>query len=248
MIRIHRPAKAPGTLSSRGQPETALLCAQYDANSAAYDSGAIKFPTANGRIYGAIPVRRQLKACQNNKCCYSEIKFVRDSVHVEHFRPKGALGQKGRKPKQYPGYYWLAYEWSNLMLCKPGINSDKKDYFPLEKKSPRVRNHHGNITLERPMIIDPASEDPRDHIRFHNEEPRGITDRGKYSVKLLLRHPELDEARRNLFQVLSVLPDALKAFEANGDVENASKTRKVLEDAVKPTAQFSSMAIDLLCR
>src|ERR1019366_2514040 len=144
MIRIHRSAKVPATLKKRGKQETALLCGQYDANHADYDSGSVRFPSANNKIYGSEDVKKSLKSCQHNKCCYSEAKFVRDYVPVEHFRPKSAIAQQGSSKKQYPGYYWLAYEWSNLLLCKPGINSNKKDYFPLLDAHTRANNHHSD--------------------------------------------------------------------------------------------------------
>ena len=247
MIRINRPAKVPAILSGRGQQETARHRAKYDKDPATYQSGSAKF---NKSIYGAPSVRNKLKACQHNKCCYSEGKFVGEPVHVEHFRPKGAIGEEGTKNKLYPGYYWLAYEWSNLLTCKAVANSLKGDYFPLFDENTRRRNHHDNnedVGQEQPMLVDPASEDPRDHIRFHNEEPYGITDRGKYTVKLLLRHPSFDEDRRERFQDLKLLKDTLEALEAKGVTDGVvGRIKARLNDAVQSTAIFSSMAIDLL--
>ena len=165
---------------------------------------------------------------------------------VEHFRPKGALGNIGSNKKSYPGYYWLTYEWSNLLLVKPGVNSDKKDYFELDDDRNRADNHHGDINLELPMIIDPASEDPREHIRFHNEQPYGTTDRGIYTVNLLLLHPDLEEDRREHFQLLAGLKSLLEILIEYGLEQKAKETKKMLENYVKPDAKYSSMAIDLL--
>ena len=249
MIRIHRPAQSPPILRKRGRTETNTLCVQYDANRTGYDNGTKKFPTADRTIYGAKSIKNALKICQGNKCCYSEAKLVRDSVAVEHFRPKGAIGIRGSKNKDYPGYYWLAYEWTNLLLVKHGVNSDKKDYFPLVGVN-RANNHQGDISLEQPVIIDPASEDedPRDHIRFHNDAPEGITDRGKYTVDLLLLHEDLVEDRRTHFKQLSLLKEALQALESSGDDNEAliSKIQAELHAAIQPDAIYSSMAIDLL--
>ncbi len=246
MIRIHRPESIPAILKNRGQKETARLCAQFDTNTEEYTNGTLKFSSFKGDIYGSKSVRKLLMKCQNNKCCYCEAKFVQDSVHVEHFRPKGAIGEKGTKNKRYPGYYWLAYEWTNLLLCKAAVNSDKKDYFPLEDESTRTKNHREDKSLECPMLIDPASEDPRKHIRFHNEEPYGITNRGRYTVNLLLRHPDLDEARRERYKMLMGLKDALVIYEHTGNFQQIANIKKILEGAVKSDAEYSSMAIDLL--
>ena len=98
------------------------------------------------------------------------------------------------------------------------------------------------------MFIDPSTEDPREHIRFHNEEPFGITDRGKYTVKRLLRHPELDDDRRELFRSLDALKSSLKIYIKFGLEQEASylEIEKLLANAVKPEAEYSSMAMDLL--
>ena len=248
MIHINRPANPPAILNIRGNAKTNQLCDLYDAKPDNYDNGAVKFPTADRKIYGGKSVKDALKACQHNKCCYSEAKFNQEPITVEHYRPKGAVGTKGTSEKQYPGYYWLAYEWTNLLLCKAATNSKKRDYFPLLNEQNRARNHHGNIGLECPVIIDPASEDPRDHISFHNEEPVGLTERGKYTVKLLLRHRDLDEDRRRHFQHLDTLKESHNALKimGKGQEEPAVGIRQLLYKAKQPDAEYSSMALDLL--
>ena len=223
---------------------------QFDANPEDYSAGRLKF-SFNSKKYGSAAVRKALERCQHNKCCYSEAKFVRDSVHVEHFRPKGAIGQKGSKNKRYPGYYWLAYEWSNLLLCKAGVNSDKSDLFPLQDEHARANDHHHDVILERPMLIDPASEDPRDHIRFHNEEPCSLSDRGRYTIELLLRHPGLDEDRRTHCKRLAILKESLKVlstFDSDETRKMATEIEAELASAIQPDAEYSSMAIDLISR
>lgn len=250
MIRIYRPAKIPITLTRRGKLETKLLCDQYDENPADYDSARMKCP-AYPEVYGSATVKRQLIEFHKNKCCYSEVKFNRDPKPVEHFRPKGAVRQTESTVKQYPGYYWLTYEWSNLLLCKTGINSNKTDYFPLYNEAARAKNHHCDLSLENPVLIDPASEDPRKHIRFHNEEPYAYrsSDRGERTIKLLLRHPDLDESRRTHFQRLFLLKRTLEILSGSSGTEEkilVAEIRVELDAAIQPDAEYSSMAIDLL--
>jgi len=251
MIRLNRPAKIPLTLSRRGVVETDNLCKQYDADSANINTGRTKLPDAISDVYGSDCVKKQLKAFHHNKCCYSEARFNRDSVPVEHFRPKGAIGQQGSRVKQYPGYYWLTYNWENLLLCKTGINSNKTDYFPLLNEPTRVKNHYGNINLEMPVLINPSIEDPREHIRFHNEQPIAYRSsaRGEYTIKLLLSHPELDESRRTFFQRLLILKESFELLSKSTDREMqmlATKIKNELDAAKLPDAEYSSMAIDLL--
>lgn len=246
MIRINRPSTPPLVLTGRGQRETENHCAQYDRNSATHSGGEARF---DSRIYSHESVRKKLIKCQHGKCCYSEGKFVDESVHVEHFRPKGAIGELGSKKKCYPGYYWLAYEWTNLLACKAAVNSKKGDCFPLVNENTRARSHHGDLCLETPMFIDPASEDPREHIRFHNEEPYGISDRGKFTVKWLLQTPALHEDRLEHFQNLYILKKAFKVLRnatGAGSKKIATCIENRLANAIKSHSKYSSMAIDLL--
>lgn len=251
MIRLYRPVKIPLTLSRRGVVETKLLCDQYDARPADFDAGRTKFPEAIATVYGSSCVRKQLKEFHNNKCCYSEARFNREAVPVEHFRPKGAVGEVGSKTKQYPGYYWLAYEWTNLFMCKFGINSNKLDFFPLDNEHTRAKNHNADLTLEDPIIINPCTEDPRDHIRFHEEVPIAYraSSRGEYTINLLLRHPELDEDRRTHYQRLLNLKKSLKMLSGSTRrewQELATDIQSQLDAAILPDAEYSSMTIDLL--
>src|SRR5882724_7087850 len=66
--------------------------------------------------------RDLLFAAFSNKCAYCEGRlFEQSAALVEHFRPKGGVRDlKNRvveiKPKQpHNGYWWLAYEPSNLL-------------------------------------------------------------------------------------------------------------------------------------
>lgn len=247
MIRIFRSSNIPVKLTGVGVAEKNKTCQLHDDDIPSYRLGNKKLPPAKKEIYGSASVRKSLKKCQHNKCCYSEAKFNRDSIHVEHYRPKAALGMLGSNKKTYPGYYWLAYEWSNLMLCKAGINSDKKDLFPLVKGK-RAINHTSDLALEYPLIIDPTSEDPRKHIRFHKEQPFGLTRRGAFTVELLLNHPELDEDRRRYYQTLLIMKNSLQKFNeiGLGESDLAAELREALANAIKPDAEYSSMAIDLM--
>ena len=141
------------------------------------------------------------------------------------------------------------------MLCKAGVNSAKGDYFPLLNENARAQNHHYDISLEEPLFVDPGSEDPRDHIRFHNEEPYAYrsSTRGELTIDCLLRHPDLDEDRRTHFQrlhrlkkVLEALREALRDNQDEEMREMATLIQAELDEAAKPDAEYSSMVQDLL--
>jgi hypothetical protein len=95
----------------------------------------------------------------HGKCAYCERKFVLDqSGDIDHFRPKGAVTDEndavvdieaGGVAQPHPGYYWLAYEWRNLLpTCarcnRPARLPDgrlvgKSTRFPVARVCPRCR-------------------------------------------------------------------------------------------------------------
>lgn len=250
MIHIDRGTAVPKILSSgRGKLEKDKLCAAFDLDSASFQAQGVepsKKHVFHTNIYSSASVKKRLIKLQHNKCCFSEAKFTGDYGDVEHFRPKGRLGVENSKIKNYPGYYWLAYSWDNLFLCKQVINiSHKKDLFPLLSDGERACNHTEDHTLEHPVLIDPSREDPRDHIIFREDEPVGITNRGIKTITLLnLRHSHFEESRRTLFRHLQALKHVLDDLDP--DCTIAEKIRHELNRAISPEAEYSSMAIDLL--
>lgn len=245
MIRIDKGI-APVELKKKEAALVKKLIKLYDEDKADYESAIKKFKFTED--YRMDVVKTALIKCQHNKCCFSEAKFTRDYSNVEHFRPKGRIDPYPKGKSEYPGYYWLAYSWDNLFLCKSAINSsNKRNYFPLMKGSPRNRNHNDK-EIELPFLIDVTKEDPRDFIRFHNDEPFGLDERGKFNVDFFqLRHPELEEARRTRFKCLMVIKDAVdKGIKAGIDKKEFEEQIDVLRKSMNPEEVFSSMAIDFL--
>src|SRR6266511_3690577 len=146
MIRIEKPAKPPRILTTKGAAQTQNDCAAYDASPADYHSGK-KTLSIDSKIYGAKSVKNALLRAQHNKCCYCESKFRHTSYGaVEHYRPKGSVKQAPGLKEEYPGYYWLAYDWNNLLVsCERCNTSHKGNLFPLMDNNTRTRSHHGDI-------------------------------------------------------------------------------------------------------
>jgi len=62
-------------------------------------------------LYRDPNVKAALEKLFNYKCAYCETPgFAGFSWSVEHFRPKGSVAED----RSHPGYYWLAYTWTNL--------------------------------------------------------------------------------------------------------------------------------------
>nr|WP_239015299.1 AAA family ATPase [Archangium violaceum] len=77
------------------------------------------------------------------KCAFCESQLAHISYgDVEHFRPKAGWRQEEGGPLGRPGYYWLAYEWTNLFLACTLCNQQfKRNLFPLRTPSRRARSH-----------------------------------------------------------------------------------------------------------
>ena len=246
MIRIDKPPKPPDVLLSRGVKQTRKDEADYDKDPDGYISGREKFPLKD-TIYRHESVKNVQLNAQHGKCCYCE-EISRGEI--EHYRPKGAVKQSSKSTNQYPGYYWLAYDWDNLLVSCTGCNNNKSILFPLEDEATRARSHHDNIQDEKPLFINPAKDDPREHICFRGEEPVPITELGRKTIECLkLRRPDLQESRRTRLESLEVVRSLIvagKNFDNPNMQEQIKKAKDHLETAVSPESQFSSMALDFL--
>lgn len=147
MIRIRRTAEPAGH-AARAIAKLAELRAKVAANGGvakrAYLDDAYKHPD----------VRNALWAMQHEKCAYCEQDREIAWEPVEHYRP-------------FTLYWWLAYEWRNLLLtCNPCNSASKNGAFPLRVESARLAAEQQPPGNEKPLIIDPTSVDPAKHLTF----------------------------------------------------------------------------------
>lgn len=111
-----------------------------------------------------------------------------------------------------PGYFWLAYDWDNLLLaCQICNQRHKKNAFPLLRGSRRARSHLGSIAGEKPVFIHPVLEDPGPHIGFRDHVPhaRNGSMRGRRTIQGLgLDRRELMGERERYLEKVRALRDA----------------------------------------
>lgn len=230
MIKILKPA-APAMLQGRGRTKRAKHCADYDRAPADHDAGVKTF-SFDAALYGDPTVKQALVAAQHGKCCFCERKIGGEG-DVEHFRPKASFCQGEGHPVERPGYYWLAYEWDNLLLACPICNQRfKRSLFPLLDPVKRARNHHGDLTQERSLFIHPAEEDPADFIGFRQEVAYAIRGnrRAKETIKALgLNRENLAEERRDH---LSRLVYLRRVLDQEANLAGTAEGRRLLKEAV----------------
>ena len=169
---------------------------------------AVKTFPFDSSIYGDATVKSLLETIQNYKCCFCEAKYKHiTSGDVEHFRPKAGYSQGRGENFIRPGYFWLAYDWDNLLVsCEVCNRRNKGSYFPLSNPGTRFTNYNSNINLEHPWFINPCVIDPEDHIAFHQEVPTHTSLHGEKTIEYLsLDRQELNERRLSKFNGLKAL-------------------------------------------
>lgn len=186
--------------------------------------------------------KRLFAAAQYGKCAYCETKALASQAGaVEHFRPKSAVSEldddpttwgrekpglsnvEGRRPRVLSdrGYWWLAYDWSNLLLaCERCNTAWKGTLFPVAER-PRTLPPRPDVT-ETPLLLDPfGGENPADHLRFDEfgfVEAREGSRVGLETIRTLgLDRESLREARqekaRKTFQLARHVKTMLESGE-----------------------------------
>jgi uncharacterized protein (TIGR02646 family) len=253
VIRIHKPKTPPAILRQRGRRETQRLKALFDASPTDYNQG--KPLPIDRTIYGDASVKDELRKVQHQKCAFCESKFSHvGHGDVEHLRPKGGYKQRNGDRLRYPGYYWLAYEWSNLFYsCQLCNQRFKRNQFPLENPHQRAHCHHDDIGAEKPLLVDPAAVDPSQFVTFRKEYPRSVNGNpiGRKTIAVLgLNRKELIEVRRDrlrtiraFLQVRAHLEQQIaKSGATPADRKQLAKINAELDALTQDAEQFAGMA------
>lgn len=123
-------------------------------------------------------VKPWLETLNHNKCWFCDGECDQAEYDVEHFRPKKGITQN-YAPLMYPaehpksgmplrGYWWLAFNINNYRLAcqycnransEESTSYGKKNDFPLENESSRVLKHEYDLSLEKPLLLDPINSD-----------------------------------------------------------------------------------------
>ena len=243
MIRITRSQTPPARLISHG-PYAALL------HSAVIGTGTPL--TFDKGIYGHVSVKEELVGMQNHKCAFCEAKVTHVAYgDVEHFRPKGGVRQDAADKLSQPGYWWLAYEWENLLFaCQVCNGRHKGNLFPLKDPKKRCGKPTDDLNSERPIFINPADpkdKDPETLIDWRGSEPVAV--KGNIRARVTIAALGLDdqerwEPRRKFYRTLKHLWDSTELL-ANSKtpacVQKAKANRAFLADAVKDSGEYAGM-------
>lgn len=157
-----------------------------------------------------------LKSLYNHKCGYCETRINPGGfIEVDHYRPKRKVSEDG----SHPGYYWLYYEWTNLVPVCSRCNRHKSTSFPIDTKGKRLtepptisdcldmvlcRVDSEIHIAEKPLLLHPEVDKPEEHLIFLPDgKVRGISLKGNVTIEICkLNRPELKIARKGVFDRL----------------------------------------------
>ena len=187
-------------------------------------------------------VKEFLYNSQHGKCCYCEREGSKTVMDVEHFRPKAKI----KENQKHQGYWWLAYEWCNLLLACKDCNNKKSTQFPLQNEQNRAFTPQDDLTKEKPFLINPLTEDPEDFIQYDITDPImikaiGKDKRGNRTVNELTGINDIDVLKKRayqykkwkeLYKILLLLPEELKD-------EKIAYIKKEKKERMSPERSFA---------
>lgn len=196
----------------------------------------------------------ELFAAFGNRCAYCEsLATLAQSGDVEHYRPKLGVDGLDRKPvmvqwrnKSVPhrGYFWLTYEWENLLPCcgkcnRPetdpvsGMVTGKHNVFPVAAGSAHAIDPAG-VASELPLLLNPRVDDPASHLELEVET--GILKwksiRGEVTIAVLgLNRADLvAERKRTYYDFLRALIDRALATLQGTTGPGIKQAQQLYED------------------
>jgi len=199
--------------------------------------------------------RAALFSMTHGKCAYCEIKLTRQHGDVDHYRPIGCVAED----PTHPGYYWLAYDWENLLLscqfCNQahraagGAVGGKRDHFPLSPESKRAMSPADSLDDEQPLLLNPRCDNPAEHLRYTeigsvmplDDSPRGRASCDFYDLN------ECQIVERRTERLQQILRVALRLWLADDEDCLADAVRELAE-MTSDEAEFAGMARDVLMR
>ncbi len=236
MILVRRPKTVPAALRRQRTAGLKRAFAALNAHGAASEQLKAALTDYDGG-------KSSLFRAQHRKCAFCERRAGLKGSHLEHFRPKKEVHRhlpgSATPIVEAGGYWWLTWSWSNhLFACSSCNTGYKKNYFPLAAgaaplagpqapyKFKRLRPAHEALTSESALLVDPAMEDPLDHIEWRLVNPKqpprlwkwtptGLTPRGDATIEVLgllaVADDVADHVRDNLLartQTICALVDA----------------------------------------
>ncbi len=148
--------------------------------------------------YRHTSVKNGLEAIYGTKCAYCESYFTHVSYkRIDHYRP-------------IKKYFWIGYEWSNLLLTCEVCNGSKSAQFPIEGTpvtEPQTNciewlSDSATFRAEKPLLLNPEVDAPEEHLQFYPDGEIAAKNRSRKGSKTIfvckLNREELYLQRRRV--------------------------------------------------
>jgi hypothetical protein len=234
----------------------------------------------SGKVSGKLYRERKdlyfaLEGPFHGKCAYCEtLIVVSHPGDLDHFRPKGrvtkfsgtvTLKDKRGRDVPHPGYYWLAYDFRNLLpSCEDcnrpnkarsgGLRIGKWDLFPV--KGSYYAENPGEEKLEKPLLINPT--DKKIKIEKHlTVDDKGVvtfhTDKGETCCKVFGLNDRQALVQERMVAYRNGYHAVLNFFVARGNdnvtgAEINLKTIIEYEAGISPYSAAGRSGIDAMCK
>jgi len=204
----------------------------------------------NSTLYGEMKNKYFLSETGpfQGKCAYCEQKIISDQHgDIDHYRPKLKVTDENDQvitvtidgeEKAHPGYYWLAYEWTNMLpsciLCNQPSKGRKRDESLGKRNRFPVRGQYavipGEEEHENALLLNPTIDDPADHFSFQINGILALdSPRAEVTEKILgLNSRSLVEDRKEKYDLIKaksigVMTDIINARPNLNDLEYLKK-------------------------
>lgn len=190
----------------------------------------------------------------HRKCSYCE-DHLGPHGHMDHWRPRkrvtlrapGGVTRVARDGEPHTGYWWVAYDWRNLVPACSECNTGKgkSTHFPVAQRHAfgpdEAADPDALDAFEEPLLLHPLrGPDPRDHLHFRETghvTPAENSAHGRHTIDVVgLNRIHLVERRaehfRNASNALFLVLVSISQRSSTFDVET--------EAWLSPRARFSA--------
>ena len=183
----------------------------------------------------------KLKDIYSNKCGFCESKLY-ESVYIEYYRPKSK-------------YYWLFYEWSNIIPVCHACSIRKGNKFEIEGKEvlePQLNREEWRANSlsclnEKPLLLHPEIDYPEKHLYFTNDGYiHSNNKRGKHTIETCnLNRESLVVRRKDIVEnFLKKLEYIILLMNKNLNANEIMKVSKpIFEDLQQSSNQSNEFSL-----
>lgn len=165
-------------------------------------------------------LKKYLHEVFHGKCGYCETKIESPELGtVDRYRPNNGVRDKNEYHQDL--YWWLTFEWNNLIYSCKECNQFKGNYFPI--KGRRALNENDGYENEHRMLLNPYLDEPGNHLRYEDND-RGhidaLTDEGNQTIELLrLNRTDLVEGRKRARkQLLDEIESLINGSQGDNEI------------------------------